>query len=255
MRVALAEVGRRGRIDLTFSLQNGQTILRNAYCEIPFKITRVLNSRPPAAHLILMHCTAGVFGGDDLECSIRVERGGHAVVTQQAATRIHPSEGSLAIQRNRIIVETGAILELYFEPIIPFAGSSFEQTTSIDVQPGARLVFWEGLMAGRVGRGECWQFRRLDVETQLRSNDHLRYLDRFRLVPDGRERSPRVMGDSTYLGTGLYVGDDADQFIARLHEALPEAGTDVPSEHLAVSRVVSPAGPDFHRSYEKFRRC
>ena len=80
MRVALADVGRRGRMALTFVLQNGQTVLRNAYCEIPFKITRVLNSSQPV-HLILMHCTAGLFGGDDVECSIRVERGARVQIT------------------------------------------------------------------------------------------------------------------------------------------------------------------------------
>ena len=67
MPVPLAEVGRRGRLDLTFALQDGQTILRDAYCEIPFKITHVLNSHRPFAHLILMHCTAGLFGGDEID--------------------------------------------------------------------------------------------------------------------------------------------------------------------------------------------
>ena len=45
--------------------------------------------------------------------------------------------------------------------VIPFAGSSLRQTTRIDIEPGARLVFWEGLMAGRVARGERWRFREL----------------------------------------------------------------------------------------------
>ncbi len=63
--VALADVGRRGRMTLTFACQNEQTILRDAYCEIPFKITRLLNSSPRFAHLILMQCSAGLFGGDE----------------------------------------------------------------------------------------------------------------------------------------------------------------------------------------------
>src|SRR5437879_6537914 len=129
MRVPLAEIGRHGRLDLTFVLQNGRTILRNAYCEIPFKITRVLNRSRPVAHLILMQCTAGLFGGDDIECSIRVERGARVMVTQQAATRIHPSEDLPAVQRHHVFVEAGAELQLYLEPVIPFAGSSLRQTT------------------------------------------------------------------------------------------------------------------------------
>src|SRR5207249_3838345 len=146
MRVPLPDVGRRGRMDLTFVLQNDQTVLRHAYCEIPFKITRVLNSSQPV-HLILMHCTAGLFVGDDVDCSIRVERGARVQITQQSATKIHPSDGRPAIQRNHVLVESGAELRLYLEPVIPFAGSRLRQATRIDVEPGGRLVFWEGFIA------------------------------------------------------------------------------------------------------------
>src|SRR5207249_9023258 len=166
MRVPLPDVGRRGRMDLTFVLHNDQTVLRHAYCEIPFKITRVLNSSQPV-HLILMHCTAGLFGGDDVECSIRVERGARVQITQQSATKIHPSDGRPAIHRNHVLVESGAELRLYLEPVIPFAGSRLRQATRIDVEPGGRLVFWEGFMAGRGGRGEWWQFQELTSETDL----------------------------------------------------------------------------------------
>ncbi|HYR43063.1 MAG TPA: urease accessory protein UreD [Terriglobia bacterium] len=237
-------------MDLTFVLQNSQTVLRHAYCEIPFKITRVLNSREPA-HLILMQCTAGLFGGDDVECSIRVERGARVLITQQSATKIHPSEGRPAMQRNHVIVESGAVLQLYLEPVIPFADSSLRQTTRIDVQPGGRLMFWEGFMAGRVGRGERWQFHELASETQLRSNERSVYLDRFRL-PNGFERSACAMGECSYLGTGLYVGEQAQSFALSLHQALPEAGIDTPVADVAVVRVVSKTGPDFHRSREMF---
>src|SRR5438094_10542874 len=127
MRVPIADVGRLGRMDLTFVQQNEETVLGHAYCEIPFKITRVLNSCRQA-HLILMHCTAGLFGGDDVECTIHVERGARVRITQQSATKIHPSEGRPAIQRNHVLVEAGAELQLFFEPVIPYAGSSMRHT-------------------------------------------------------------------------------------------------------------------------------
>lgn len=55
------------------------------------------------------------------------------------------------------LVETGPELRLYLESVIPFAGSRLRQATRIEVETGARLVFWEGFLAGRVGRGECWR--------------------------------------------------------------------------------------------------
>ena len=41
MAVPLSEVGRRGRLNLIFSSRRGRTVIRDAYCEIPFKITRL----------------------------------------------------------------------------------------------------------------------------------------------------------------------------------------------------------------------
>jgi urease accessory protein len=250
--VPLADVGRCGRLELTFAGQRGRTVLRDTYCEVPFKITRILNPHESPAHLILMQCTSGLFGGDDVECSIRVERGAQVRITQQSATKIHPSQDRPAIQRNHVFVEEGAELQLYLEPIIPFADSVLRQTTLIDVEPGARLVFWEGFMAGRVGRGESWRFRELASETHLRSNGRSVFLDRFRLQQNGLERSTWAMGERTYFGAGLYVGPQAGCFAAKLHQALPEAGIDTLSADVAVTRIVSANGLDFHRSCKIF---
>jgi urease accessory protein UreH len=253
MPVPLAEVGRRGRMNLTFASQNGRTVLQQAYCEIPFKITRVLNFRHPWTHLILMQCSAGLFGGDELECSIRVERGAQVLLTQQSATKVHPTLGPPAIPSHRVFVENGAELQLYFEPVIPFAGSSLMQSIRIDLEENARLVFWEGLMAGRIGRGERWQFQKLTSETELRLNGQPVYLERYQL-PDGLERSDYAMGECNYLGTGLYVGDRASAFATCLHTAIPDAGVDTLAPTVAIMRTVSANGPDFHRSRDLFSR-
>ena len=155
MRVALPDVGRCGKLDLVFALRGGQTILSDFYCEVPFKITRALSTAADGvAHVMLMHCTAGLFGGDRVEMTVRVERGARVRLTQQSATRVHPSEGRIAAQTSRIRVESGGELELLLDPVISFAESRFDQKTHIEVEKGTRLRYWEGLMAGRIGRGE-----------------------------------------------------------------------------------------------------
>jgi len=251
MRVPLAEVGRQGRMDLRLIQQNGRTVIDHAYCEIPFKITRDLNSGGSIAHLMMMHCTAGLFGGDNLECSIRVERGARVIITQQSATKIHPSGGLPAIQRHHVFVEASAELQLYLEPVIPFRGSSLKQTMQIEFQPGARLVFWEGLMAGRVARGEYWQFQELSSETRLLCDGETLFLDRF-LLRSGGESSAWSMGNCAYLGTGFYVGEDAPALAANLREELPEVGIDAITTGFALVRAVSAAGPHFHRCRSTF---
>jgi len=251
LAVPLSEVGRRGRLNLIFSWRRGRTVIRDAYCEVPFKITRLHDAHPAKiAHLILMQSTAGLFGGDTTECTIHVEEGARILITQQSATKAHPSGGRRATQTNRIRVEAGGELHIYYDPLIPFCGARVCQTTSIDVAPGASLCFWEGLMAGRVGRGETWQFDEFSSETSLRVNGRQLYLDRFRSRP--REDPPEkqwMMGNARYLGTGLCFDQRASAFAERLHQLLPDAGVgiDTPAPGLAVARIVAVHGPEFHR--------
>jgi urease accessory protein len=239
-------------MELAFAPQNGRTILHKAYYEVPFKVTRLLNTHAPTPNLILMHSTAGVFGGDVLESSIHVKRGARVCITQQSATKIHPSEDRIAVQQTQIFVEEGAELQLYLEPVIPFAGSRLQQVTQLHVEAGGRLSYWEGFMTGRVGRGESWLFKELASETRLNYAGGLAYLDRFRLIPESSHRSTWTMGNSDYTGIGLHVGENARSRASALHDALPEAGIDALSDRVALVRIVSSDGPRFHHCRDVF---
>jgi urease accessory protein len=254
MRVALTDVGRCGRLDLVFAARGGRTILLDSYCEVPFKITRTLSTAADGiAHIMLMHCTAGLFGGDRVEMTVRVERGARVRLMQQSATRVHPSQGRIAVQTSRIQVEKGGELEFVLEPVIPFAESRFQQRTTLEVEKGARLLYWEGLMAGRVGRGEIWEFDEVSSETNLRLEQRLAFLDRLHLQPQCSTPSTRWgMDGGTYTGTGLYVGSGAVEFSAALHDALPKTGVDVLEDTLAVTRIVTSNGPEFHHCRDVF---
>ena len=254
MPPSLAEVGRRGRLDLTFGCRAGTTILSEAYCEVPFKITRLQDSGLAGiAHLILMQATAGLFGGDTVEMSIHVESGARVLVTQQSATKAHPSAGRLAVQTHAIRVDPGGELRLHLEPLIPFASARVEQRMSIDLAEDATLSYWEGLMAGRVARGETWAFASLNAETRLVVDGRLRFLDRYALEPKDRPvNGVWAMAEARYVGTGLRYGKDAEDLADRLHTVLPEAGAAVPEPGLLAVRVVARDGVAFHRARAAF---
>ena len=259
MTVAIAEVGRRGRFEIAFGFRQGRTIIRHSYCEVPFKITRLLDTgTPEVAHLILMQCTAGLFSGDDLECTICVESGAHVVLTQQSATKIHPpgnsQNGRAARQDMRIYVESGASLAFELEPIIPFAGSRYRQRTRIEVEPGGRLVYWEGLMAGRIGKDEAWKFAEYSSEIKFLADHKLCYLERYSLGSAEPPLSAWIMKNAGYVGTGLCFRENAKDLIEPLHDAMPQAGVDLPCPNLSVVRVIEESGPRFHEYRKVFRR-
>ena len=254
MTVSITEVGRKGRLDIAFAPRNGRTAIRHSYCEVPFKITRLLDADLPGfAHLILMQCTAGLFGGDNIETVIHVDAGARVVLTQQAAAKIHPSGDRPATQRTRIVVESGASLVVDFEPVIPFADSRLDQSTLIELETGAGLALWEGMMAGRVGRDERWQFAELKSETRVDKCGRPLYLERISLNPESQTlQSAWVMKNSGYVGTGLCFCAGADQLAVQLHEAMPDAGVAILGPDLVAVRVAAVSGPHFHRYRETF---
>ncbi|PYS04277.1 MAG: hypothetical protein DMG12_10450 [Acidobacteria bacterium] len=96
-------------------------------------------------------------------------------------------------------------------------------------------------MAGRVGRGEIWQFDEFSSETSLRVNGRLLYLDRFRLMP--KEDPPNtewMMGNARYLATGLCLDERAFDFAERIHLLLPDTavGIDTPRLENRMSRFL-----------------
>jgi len=257
MTVPISEVGREGRFDIAFAPRHGRTVIRHSYCEVPFKITRLLDTEvPEVAHLILMQCTAGLFSGDDLECTIRVERGAHVVITQQSATKIHQpgdsNTGRPARQCTQIYVESGASLTFELEPVIPFAGSRYQQRTRIEVEPGGRLVYWEGLMAGRIGKDEAWKFAEFSSEIKFLADRRLCYLERYVLGAGRDSLSEWIMKNAGYVGTGLCFGENEKVLSERLHHALPEVGVDAPSPNLTAVRVIAESGPRFHEYRKVF---
>ena len=150
-------------------------------------------------------------------------------------------------------MESGAALVADFEPVIPFAESRLDQSTLIELETGAGLAFWEGMMAGRVGRDERWQFAELKSETRVDKCGRPLYLERISLNPASETlQSGWVMKNSGYVGTGLCFCEGADQLAVQLHEAMPDAGVAILGPDLVAVRVAAVSGPDFHRYRETF---
>ena len=261
MPTALHDVGRSGRLEMCFRRKRNRTVLDHLYSETPFKVTRLHHSdRSDLAHLILMHTTAGVFGGDTLSVDIRVESGARIMITSQSATKVHPGGDRPASQELRIRVEAGGELHYYADPFIPFAGSRFHQRTRVELESDSRFYAWDGLMSGRVARPEKWCFDQLRIETSVDIDSTPAYLDRFLIHPESRVPIHSLtMGPFDYLGT-YFIHDSCVD--AALCEAVrnnltvdsdqTRRGTDNPCPGLLVGRAVSRGGTLFREMRTRF---
>ena len=254
-----ASVGRRARLELVFERRRGATVVAHSYAEPPFRVGRAF-AIDDAAYVIVVCSGPGVFGGDALRQSIRVERGARVVLTSQSALQIHPSICNPAIRQSctvarvnhEYVVEEDAELHCHWDPVIPFAGAALAQQFELQLHPDSRLYWSDALMSGRASRGEAWRFRELAHSLGLRIGASLKYRERYTLVPAIRDPARDwIAGGTNYVATTLVhhpraTADEAEALHRRLADVQGASGAvDLLEPHLMIARTVAPQGAAF----------
>jgi len=231
----------------------------HAYAEPPFRIGAF--DLDDAAYVIVVCSGPGVFAGDALRQSIRVRAGARAVLTSQSALQVHPGHAAPATIRHEYRLDPDAELHCHWDPVIPFAGASVSQQFDIDADATSRLYWSDALMAGRLGRGEAWQFEAFAHELRLCVAGALTYLERFRVTPRDRAlTAPWMAGDAGYFATTLVKHGRVDAATAEaLHrpfENLPASrvAVDAIESGLLVARLIAANGATFARVRAALRR-
>jgi urease accessory protein UreH len=154
--------------------------------------------------MIIVCSGPGVFAGDYLQQSVRVEPGACVLLGSQSALQAHPGAGADARLHHRYVVADEGELHCHWDPLIPFANARLAHRVELDVAGGSRLYWSDALMSGRWARGEDWLFSELAHELHLRVDGSLKYLERYRLAPEQRDvTSGPIAGAARYLGTTL----------------------------------------------------
>ena len=252
---APTEIGRSARLELVFGVRNGRTVLVESYAEPPLRVGRCFEDGR-GLHLILASSAPGIFGGDAIRQTVRLDPGAIVTLTSQSATQLHPAHsGAVASIHSRYNVADGAELTCNWDPMIPFAGACVEQRVDITVAASGRLSWSDAMMGGREGRGERWQFRVFDHQLRLFRGGALSYLERYRLEPSAACPShPWAAGDAAYLGTLLRAGHgDGHGEAELLHTTLAgladvRSSADVLDGDLLLVRIAAAGGVAFRRA-------
>jgi urease accessory protein len=180
-----------GRVDASVSLvferreTDGVTVLSEVAQTPPLRVIRAFSAEDQSALAHLHNVSGGVLGGDRLALSVGVGAGANAQLTTTGATRVYRSRRDTlsAIQINDIVVEENGLLEYVPDAIIPFAGARFRQETRIQLSTGAGLFWWEILAPGREARGECFEYGRVSLKTEIRACGELIAFENVGLAP------------------------------------------------------------------------
>jgi urease accessory protein len=219
-----SRVGRDGLLELSFRHVDGRTILDHRRFAHPLQALEPYRAPDGSLCLMMLNISGGMVGGDQLTARIELGRDARAVLTTASAAKAYRTEGAVASQRTLITLQENAALEYLPDHLIPHPGAAIEQTLRIEMAKGSRAIIYDAMSAGRVGRGERWQFRALKSEVAINQSGRPRYLNRARITPASQPLTDMGwMDNCNYLATLVMAGDDDFDWaslVIALHKAL-----------------------------------
>ncbi|HEY3196900.1 MAG TPA: urease accessory protein UreD [Nitrospirales bacterium] len=202
----IAGVGRVGELVLQYVHQGSKTILSHARSRSPWHFLPPIVLDDGSAYTNLINPSGGLVGGDRLSTRITLNRDAHVVVSTPSANRVYRSVSETAVQLFDLTVSSGAILEWFPEHTIPFTDSRFRQVIHVRLYPGATIVLWDAIAAGRIARGERWRFASLENEIRIVTASRGYLLERYHIK--GLEPlQDRLLSGWDYMAS-LYVVND-----------------------------------------------
>ncbi len=218
---------------LRFEAAGGETRLAIDRQDPPWKVVRAFRDDHGGTLVHLHNVSGGVLSGDRLSMDVSVGAGARVQLTTTGATRVYRNRAGSADSEQLVSIRVGegALLEYLPDVLIPFAASRHVQRTSITLDRGATLCWWETLAPGRQARGERFAFERLRIESDIHAagGQHAGgrpvVRERFLLEPAVRPLSSTArMGEYTHLATfyALHPGA-APEFWRALEDKLNDA--------------------------------
>jgi len=194
-----------------FRCVEGRTILSQSYCRAPLKIAKSFAQPDGSLALCIMDCSPGLLDGDYYDFDWHLETTAHVALTNQSFTRVHPARSVGARQTQSIRLERGAKLEYLPEPVLLFRAAILRAECFVDLAPQSTLFLSDILCAGRIGRGERFQFVSWRNHLEVRLNGDLIFCSRQKWPLSSSKvlcaAAPAAWDNRTHWGNFYGFGD------------------------------------------------
>jgi urease accessory protein len=202
--VSLNTKTRQASLELTFSLQDGQTVLSHQRVTSPLKIWRPFEVGGGRVLVQIINVSPGIMAGDDYRLELTIQTGAKVVVVNQSATKLHTMPEGLSAKQNVLInVEDGGELEYYPGLTIPFPDADYMQNILVNLAKTAKFAMLERYAAGRVGRGETFEFRKVSSRVRVMRDGAPVYADGLEL-----KKGIGLLDGHVYLASGIICWDE-----------------------------------------------
>ena len=193
---------------------------------------------------VTLNTAGGITGGDSFQLTARAGRDSHLTLTTQAAERLYRSQpGEVAAVSNTVEVGHGARLNWLPQETILFDGCALRRSLTADLAADTRLLLVEPVIFGRTAMGETVHRGLFLDRIHVRRAGKLIFADAVRL--EGRIArhldQPAIAPGARAMATLLYVGEDAERFLAPLRQAMPGiGGASLIREDVLFARLLTP---------------
>ena len=147
-------------VKAAFAASDGRTRMERIEQNAPLKIARTFDLNGGALGVCIMDASPGMLAGDRYQFDFAVAADARVAVTTQGFTRVHPSRDNPCELQTRLQVGDGATLQWFPEPLMLYAGADLRAQTTVELAPTATFLGADIWCAGRIGRGESWEFAR-----------------------------------------------------------------------------------------------
>jgi urease accessory protein len=215
-----------GYLSLDLVCSDGRTAIARQRSRPPLQIFGLQDADcHGSAYLQIVNPCGGLFEGDSTAVEVSLQRGAHLYLTTQAATKVYPCEhGQVTRQHIRLRVASGAILEYFPLPLIPFARARYAQEIEIQVKSGGICLVAEVLAPGRIARGERYAYEIVRSRVEGWMDDRLALFEQLKLQPEQDSYAGVAMLDGQSYVATLYVltSQDLDPWIRGWNRRLSE---------------------------------
>lgn len=196
-----------GELKLKFRKKtNGATYLAEQYFKLPLQIMAPhYQDEDGTAFLYLLNPSGGILQHDRLLTRVTVEDGAKVLITTPSSTKFYRMDDGHAILKNDFTVHAGGTLEYLPEYNVPFAKSKSYQINNFYLDEEAVLIASDLVTAGRISRGEAFQYNLYSSKTKIYVNGKLLAYDHGTIEPSKMKLDTLGMMEGYSSNGSIYI--------------------------------------------------
>lgn len=212
-----------GKLSLVFRRkESGKTYIAKQYFKLPLQIMSPhYQDRDGTAFVYLLNPSGGILQHDRLLTEIEMEENSKALITTPSSTKFYKMDDGYAHVVTQVHVKAGAVLEYLPEHNVPFAQSSTYQESDFHLDSSAVLIASDMVTAGRVSRGEIFDYDIYASKTKIYVDGRLQLYDNNEMNPETVKISEMGLLEG-YLTNGTvyaYMKDMDPDLAERINES------------------------------------